>query len=65
MAQCASIRAQIGSLQAQLVGLEQAVIMAFAEPVQPAPQMCSHPDVEEVGTFGAPEQRCTVCGQSV
>lgn len=29
------------------------------------PRGCSHPEVENVGTFGAPEYQCVICRQRV
>ncbi len=65
LANCASMRAQIGSLQAQLVSQEHAIEAAFGEPEPQAPQTCQHIETEAVGTFGAPETRCVACKQIV
>lgn len=59
-----SIRAQIIALQVQVDALEATVgMMQAPEPSEPVG--CSHPTTENIGTFGAPQYRCTVCGAIV
>lgn len=61
-AQFATLRAQVGSLQAQIDALQAVAEAAMRLPVEsPAPPACPHLETENVGTFGAPEFRCTLC----
>ena len=63
LAHLGAMRAQIGGLQAQVDALAGVMELlewpATPEPV--APPVCAHLETENVGTFGAPQQRCTVC----
>lgn len=57
-AQLLSARAQIDATLAVLDSVTE-----FTSPSGPPP--CSHPETENIGTFGAPEYRCTMCKASV
>lgn len=61
-AQIESLRAHTRVLQLQVEVLHQ----MMGENVSSVPFAgCSHPNVEEVGTFGATELRCVDCKQLV
>jgi hypothetical protein len=55
------LKAQLLALRAQADAM-LAVIDSVASQDPPA---CPHLDVENTGTFGAPEYRCTMCKASV
>lgn len=59
-----SLRAQIGALQAQVESLLETVeVLGDEAPV--ATPSCPHTETENLGTFGAPDERCKLCGVSV
>lgn len=60
--QIASLKSQIGAMQAQLLVMEQAVANMQ---VNESAGACPHAEVENRGTFGAPDLRCVACGASV
>lgn len=55
MAQVVSMRAQVEAMAATIDALRDHA------PIQ-EPIGCRHPDLEQVGTFGAPAWRCRGCG---
>jgi hypothetical protein len=62
----------IDVLRSQLLALRTQIDAALAviDTVSPSPPpesvgQCPHLEVENVGTFGAPEYRCTLCKASV
>lgn len=63
-AQLVGLRATVGALQAQIVALETTVAQE-PEMMPVAPTGCLHQDVENVGTFGAPEWQCQQCKRIV
>lgn len=61
-AQVASLRAIVGSLQGQIVALEETLALMESPTV---PIGCTHVSVTNEGTFGAPEYRCDTCHATV
>lgn len=61
--QIAALRAQIGGLQAMVDALAATVEEAAKQqaPNDDEPTGCLHPELENVGTFGAPQMQCAVC----
>lgn len=64
---CASLRAQVGSIQAQIVALEAAIGIGDDDAQEPRQDArCRHEgERTQVGTFGSPEWRCEACGAVV
>lgn len=57
-----ALMAQVVALRAQVEAMASTIeFMRDHEPL-PRPVGCSHSDVENVGTFGAPAYRCRTCG---
>lgn len=57
-AQVASLRAIVGSMQGQIVALEETLALMESPKT---PTGCTHASVSNEGTFGAPEYRCDTC----
>jgi hypothetical protein len=63
---CASLRAQVGSVQAQIVALEAVIGISDDGPQEPQERGCRHDQGTEVrGTFGAATWHCVGCGAVV
>jgi hypothetical protein len=63
---CASLRSQVGSVQAQIVALEAVIGIADDGPQEPPERGCRHDQgTTNQGTFGAPDWRCEGCGEPV
>jgi hypothetical protein len=60
--QVAALKSQIGSMQAQVLTIEQAI---DALQINDAAGECPHTETENRGTFGAPDIRCVACGVAV
>lgn len=63
LAQLGVLRAQIGGLQAQVDAMGQ--ILEANDPAPVSPASCAHLETENVGTFGAPAEKCVACGAFV
>lgn len=60
--QVAALKSQIGSMQVQLLAMEQAIENMQ---VNAAASGCPHEETEDRGTFGAPDIRCVACDAQV
>jgi hypothetical protein len=60
-AQLVSLRAQIGGMQATIDAMAAVIDEAARQVPEPEQPPCSHPETENIGTFGAPELQCTTC----
>jgi hypothetical protein len=57
------LRAQLLSAKAQIEATLAVLDSIHVE--EPLPATCLHPETENVGTFGAPQIKCTTCGAIV
>ena len=59
------LKAQLLAVRAQVDAMLAVIDTVSVSPVPPEPAACPHPETENIGTFGAPEYRCTMCKASV
>jgi hypothetical protein len=59
------LRSQLLALRAQADAMLAVIDTVSGSPAPPEPAPCPHLETENIGTFGAPEYRCTMCKASV
>jgi hypothetical protein len=64
-AQLEAMAAQVDAMRAMVAQAQMAEGTYGNHPSYMQPNQCPHLEIEEVGTFGASQQKCKACGATV